>query len=78
LSRRQPTQIEYKPGKRTEKGQGKNNPQQTERLQGRMQEEEPADNQDHTGKDEQGRHVGQGGHKPVNEGPTCGVPSRKH
>jgi len=77
LAGRQPAQVEYKPGKRTEKGQGQNNPQQAERLQRCMQEEEPADQQNDTGEDQQGRHVGQGAYEPVKEGPTRRIPGGK-
>ena len=42
-----------------------------------MQEEEPNDQQNDTGEDQQGRHVGQGAYEPVKEGPTRRIPGGK-
>ena len=42
-----------------------------------MQEEEPADHQNHAGEDQTGRHVGLGVHEPVDERPAGRVPGGK-
>ena len=42
-----------------------------------MQEENPANHQNHANEDQPGRHVGQGAYEPMNEGPARRVPSGK-